>query len=148
MKTYLLKNTPAVEPKAAPKTARPPRLPKPSAPAPGPALFIGLDVHNESIAVSLAPSDSTEVRRYGIIGGTHDDVLRLSKRLAAAHPGMRFKFCYEAGPHGYPLCRFLQSHGHSASWSRPPRCRASRGTASRPIAAMPINSPAFIGPGN
>jgi len=31
MKTYLLKNAPAVEPKAAPKTIRPPRLPKPGA---------------------------------------------------------------------------------------------------------------------
>ena len=33
-------------------------------------MFIGLDVHNDSIAVSIAPSDSTVVRRYGIIGGT------------------------------------------------------------------------------
>jgi hypothetical protein len=40
-------------------------------------LFVGLDVHNDSIAVSMAPSDSTEVRRYGIIGGEHDDVLKL-----------------------------------------------------------------------
>ena len=38
-------------------------------------LFIGLDVHNDSIAVSIAPSDSTEVRRYGIIGGSLEDVL-------------------------------------------------------------------------
>ena len=38
-------------------------------------IHIGLDVHNESIAVSVAPSDATEVRRWGIIGGTHDDVL-------------------------------------------------------------------------
>jgi hypothetical protein len=66
------------------------RGPRPSAPAPGPALFIGLDVHHDSIAVFLASSDSTEVRRYGIIGGTHDDVLRLSKKLAAAHPGIVF----------------------------------------------------------
>src|SRR5437773_1825527 len=33
--------------------------------ASGPVLFVGLDVHKDSIAVSLAPSDSTEVRRYG-----------------------------------------------------------------------------------
>jgi len=39
----------------------------------GRVLFIGLDVHNDSIAVSLAPSDSTEVRRYGIIGGSGAD---------------------------------------------------------------------------
>jgi transposase len=75
-------------------------------------LFSGLDVHTDSIAVSLAPADSTEVRRYGMIGGTHDDVLRLAKKLQAAHPGVTLKFCYEAGPHGYPLCRCLRTHGY------------------------------------
>jgi hypothetical protein len=32
--------------------------------------YIGLDVHKDSIAVAIAPQNSTEVRRYGIIGGT------------------------------------------------------------------------------
>jgi transposase len=68
-------------------------------------------VHNDTIAVSLAPSDSPEVRRYGIIGGTHDDVLRLAKKLQAAHPDHTLRFCYEAGPRGYPLCRCLRQHG-------------------------------------
>ena len=75
-------------------------------------LYLGLDVHNDTIAVSLAPSDSTEVRRFGIIGGTHEDVLKLAKKLQAAHPDHLLKFCYEAGPRGYPLCRFLRSHGY------------------------------------
>jgi transposase len=83
------------------------------APAPQRVLLVGMDVHNDSIAVSVAPSDSTEVRRYGIIGGTHDDVLKLAKKLQAAHPGVQLKFCYEAGPRGFPLCRFLQSHHFS-----------------------------------
>ena len=74
-------------------------------------LFIGLDVHNDSIAVSIAPSDRTEVRRYGIIGGEHDDVLKLVKKLQAAHPGATLKFCYEAGPRGFALCRCLRLHG-------------------------------------
>ena len=30
-------------------------------------LHIGLDVHKDSNAVSIAPSDSTEVRRWGVI---------------------------------------------------------------------------------
>jgi transposase len=74
-------------------------------------LFVGLDVHNDSIAVSLASSDATEVRRYGIIGGQHDDVLKLLKKLAAAHPGVALHCCYEAGPRGYPLGRFIRQHG-------------------------------------
>ena len=41
--------------------------------------YIGLDVHKETIAVSIAPQNSTEVRRYGIIGGTLDAVDKLVK---------------------------------------------------------------------
>jgi hypothetical protein len=64
MKTYILREPKAVQPQ---KSARPSRAKpggEPAAVAPSrPALFIGLDVHNDSIAVSLAPSASTEVRR-------------------------------------------------------------------------------------
>lgn len=74
--------------------------------------YIGLDVHNDSIAISIAPGDSTEVRRWGVIGGTHDDVLRFIKKLHAAHPEAALRFCYEAGPRVYPLCRFIRSLGH------------------------------------
>jgi len=114
MKTYILREAKTVEPQ---KPRRQQGYPPPRAEVPrpvvaaGPTQFIGLDVHNDSIAVSLAPSDSSEVRRYGIIGGTHDDVLRLSQKLQAAHPGVALKFCYEAGPRGYPLCRFIRAHG-------------------------------------
>ena len=113
MKTYILRDPKTVEPQSAPRRLRDPsgRPPHAAAPRPGPALFIGLDVHNDSIAVSLAPSESPEVRRYGIIGGQHDDVLKLLKKLQAAHPGAALKFCYEAGPRGYPLCRFIRAHG-------------------------------------
>ena len=108
----------AAQPPPTPARHDPPAAPaatilgRPAAPASGPALFIGLDVHNDSIAVSLAPGDSTEVRRYGLLGGAHDDVLKLAKKLQAAHPGVALKFCYEAGPRGCPLGRFLRGHGH------------------------------------
>lgn len=112
MKTYILRDPNRVEPQKparAPRVALPPQ-PQPITP-PGPTLFVGLDVHNDSIAVSIAPSDSPEVRRYGIIGGTHDDVRKLLLKLKAAHPGVALQCCYEAGPRGYPLCRFIRSHG-------------------------------------
>jgi transposase len=105
MKTYILLKTKTVEPQKSSSPLPPPPL------LAGLVLYIGLDVHNDSIAVSLAPSDSTEVRRYGIIGGKHDDVLKLAKKLQAAHPGATLKFCYEAGPHGFALCRCLRAHG-------------------------------------
>ena len=120
MKTYILREPKPVEPQ---KSIRPPRA-KPAAPvttvgllgrpevtAKGPGLFVGLDVHNDSIAVSLAPSDAIEGRRYGIIGGEPDDVLKLAHKLQAAHPGLTLKFCYEAGPRGFALGRCLRAHG-------------------------------------
>jgi len=105
---------PQVDPKAPTSLADvSSRGSQPCALSAGPVLFIGMDVHNDSIAVSLAPSDSIEVRRYGIIGGSHDDVLKLAKKLQAAHPDRALHFCYEAGPRGYPLCRFLRAMGYS-----------------------------------
>ena len=58
MKTYILRPVKAVHPEN-----HLPQLASGTAGFP-PALFIGLDVHNDLIAVSIAPSDSTEVRRY------------------------------------------------------------------------------------
>jgi hypothetical protein len=113
MKTYILRPFQPVERQSRPanKPVCRPKAPPPSAPA-GPALFIGLNVYSQSIAVYLAPSDSTEQRPYGVIGGSHDDVLRLLKKLSAAHPNRHLRICYEAGPHGYPLCRCLRAHGY------------------------------------
>src|SRR5512134_3500299 len=113
MKTYLLRQSKPVERQNRRRAyATQPAAVSATPSANAATLFIGLDVHTASIAVSLAPSDSVEVRRYGMIGGTHDDVLRLAKKLAATHPATSLRFCYEAGPHGYPLCRCLQAHGY------------------------------------
>ena len=62
MKTYLLHHPKVVEaqkPAVAAQT-------EPAVAAGGPALLIEFDMHDDSIAVSLAPSASSEVRRYGI----------------------------------------------------------------------------------
>ena len=104
MKTYILRDPKPVEPqKSSPSPSPKPAAPVLAAvPVPSPILFIGLDVHNDSIAVSLAPSDSMEVRRYGIIGGEHDDVLKLINKFHTAYPGTALKVCYEAGPRFMP----------------------------------------------
>src|ERR1035441_7587067 len=146
MKTYILREPKPVE---SQKPARVPRrkaatgptptvaLGRPPAPSSRPVLFVGFDVHTDSIAVSLAPSDSTAVRRYGIIGGTHDDVVKLLTKLHAAHPGTELRCCYEAGPHGFGLARCLHRHGYLCilvapskiprpHQDQPPRCRPAR----------------------
>jgi len=73
-------------------------------------LFIGMDVHKESIVISLADDDRSEVRRYGTIGGTSDDFKKTLRKLVAT--GKELFFCYEAGPTGYELYRFIVSQGH------------------------------------
>ena len=72
--------------------------------------FIGLDVHKESVALSIAPSDSSEVRFYGSLGGKLEDLDKVIKKLAP--PGVELRLCYEAGPTGYPLCRHLRKQGY------------------------------------
>ena len=104
--------------------------------------YVGLDVHNESIALSLAPSDATEVRRWGVIGGTHEHVQRCLKQLQSAHPEATWKFCYEAGPRGYPLCRFIRSHGAHCSIVAPSRVPRQPGDRVKTDRVMPTNSPA------
>jgi transposase len=71
--------------------------------------YIGLDVHKETIAVSIAPQNSTEVRRFGIIGGTLDAVDKLVKKLAQEN--IELHLAYEAGPCGFVLCRHLRNKG-------------------------------------
>lgn len=73
-------------------------------------LFIGMDVHKESIEIAIADGDSNEVRRYGKIGGTLNDVSKALRKLGSL--GKTLHFCYEAGPCGYELYRHLVAKGH------------------------------------
>jgi len=43
--------------------------------------YIGLEIPKETIAVSTAQQNTTEVRRCGIIGGTPDVVDKLLKKI-------------------------------------------------------------------
>src|SRR5262249_17932219 len=72
--------------------------------------YIGLDVHKESIAIAIAPAGSTEVRQYGIIGGTLEALDKAIKKLE--RPGIELRFVYEAGPCGYVIYRHLQRRGY------------------------------------
>lgn len=73
--------------------------------------YIGLDVHKATIAVAIAEgSRHGEVRTLGVFQNRTDVISKLVERLTKA--GRRLSFCYEAGPCGYGLHRFLIARGH------------------------------------
>jgi transposase len=75
--------------------------------------FIGLDVHKDSISVSIAEGGrDAPVRFLGAIPNAHDDILKLAKRLSQ-HGSL--DFCYEAGGCGYNIYRQLTGLGHQCT---------------------------------
>jgi transposase len=69
-------------------------------------LYVGLDVHQESIAVAYAPEErGAEVVFLGTIGTRQCDIDTLVRKLLSKAQHLRF--VYEAGPCGYWLYRYL-----------------------------------------
>src|SRR5215467_2504384 len=69
-------------------------------------LYVGLDVHKESIAVAyIAHEPHAEVIALGNIGTRQCDIDKLVRRLQSKSPHL--VFVYEAGPCGYWLYRYL-----------------------------------------
>ena len=73
-------------------------------------LFVGLDVHKDSIAVAHATGQSADPPVFvGEIGPRQADLDKLIRRLEAKTPAL--VFAYEAGPSGYVLHRYLTGKG-------------------------------------
>ena len=73
-------------------------------------LYVGLDVHKDSIAVAYAPEDrGAEVISLGAIGPRQCDIDKLIRRLESK--AATLLFAYEAGPCGYGLDRYLTGKG-------------------------------------
>jgi transposase len=74
-------------------------------------LYIGLDVHKESIAVAYGTQDhGAEVTYLGTIGTRQCDIDQLIRKLQSK--SKHLVFVYEAGPCGYWLYRYLSKKGY------------------------------------
>src|SRR5215475_10039615 len=74
-------------------------------------LYVGMDVHKESIAVAyVAQAFGAEVVSLGTVGPRQCDIDKLIRQLQSK--SKQLVFVYEAGPCGYGLYRYLTKKGH------------------------------------
>jgi transposase len=74
-------------------------------------LFIGMDVHKESIAVAYVAQDhGAEVTYLGTIGTRQCDIDQLIRKMQSK--AKHLIFIYEAGPCGYWLYRYCTTKGY------------------------------------
>ena len=73
-------------------------------------MFVGLDVHKDTIDVSIAEGDRRgEVRHYGVIASDLEPLDKVVRALRA--PNRTLHFVYEAGPCGFGIYRHLTGGG-------------------------------------
>ena len=65
-------------------------------------LFLGLDVHAQSITVGLAPGDNTAARLYGTIPNDLHALEKVFAKLRQAHPGAELRVCYSRAERDRP----------------------------------------------
>ncbi|WP_308367910.1 MULTISPECIES: IS110 family transposase [unclassified Microbulbifer] len=73
-------------------------------------IYVGLDVHKNSIAVAVAREGRDNPEYLGEIAHDSTSIRKLLKRLSPN--GEVLNVCYEAGPTGYGLYRELTNRGH------------------------------------
>ncbi len=74
------------------------------------SMFVGLDVHKDTIDVSIAEGTRHgEVRHYGVIASDLEPLDKVVRALRA--PDRQLHFVYEAGPCGFGIYRHLTKRG-------------------------------------
>ncbi len=72
-------------------------------------LYLGLDVHKESITIAVAQGEPKgEIRLFGTITNSIHALERALLRIRKAHGGAPVQVAYEAGPCGFGIARRLQ----------------------------------------
>lgn len=74
------------------------------------SVYVGLDVHKDTIALAVAAAGRGEAQYRGEIANTPTAIKRLLRKLSA--DGEVLGVCYEAGPCGYGIHRQIMQMGH------------------------------------
>lgn len=99
-------------------------------------LYIGLDVHKESISVAYAPDvRSADIISLGSIGTRQCDIDKLIRKLMSKSPNL--VFVYEAGPCGYWYTAISLKSNLPVGLSRHRSSLKRPATASKPTAVTP-----------
>ena len=89
-------------------------------------IFVGLDVHKDSISIAVAQQGREPAK---FLGTVPTDLARLKRKLAPLGKPEELQICYEAGPTGYGLYRSLSKLDYSVlviAPSKTPRKAADR----------------------
>ncbi|NRP74748.1 hypothetical protein ILFOPFJJ_05670 [Ensifer psoraleae] len=109
--------------------------------------YIGLDVHQETVAIALADEgDDREVRYFGTVANRPEALHAALKKIAQG--GFELCVCYESGPCGLSSIAISGKSGLTVPSYRHLRCRAGRAIGSRPTARMPRCWPVSCAPEN
>jgi len=86
--------------------------------------FVGLDVHKDSVVIAVAESGTAPASVLAVVPNQRLAILQVLDRLG---PARRLRVCYEAGPTGYGLARFLCEGGIRCSVVAPSLIPVRRG---------------------
>ena len=69
-------------------------------------VCVGLDVHKDTITLAAAFPGRSKAEPRGVIANDKRSLKKLVKRMS--NYGDRLVFCYEAGPCGYEIYRWIK----------------------------------------
>src|SRR5260370_8638528 len=105
-------------------------------------LYIGLDVHKDSIVIAIAEAGlKGEIRIFGTITNDLQVLEKALNRIRKAHPGAILEIAYEAGPCGFGIARRLKQLKASCLVAAPLSSPNNPAPPSRPVNPMPAPSP-------